>query len=541
MVSIVVSKKDLFKRIGVSAISSSSEEKVYAVLHQIKAVYESQDGDELSLEITADRPDLLSVQGVARAVRGFTGKEKGLPEMRLPKSGKKVIVDKTVARVRPYIVCALIEGVKIDDRGFKDLIQTQEKLTLTHGRRRRKVAIGVHDAGPIKFPLFYKAVPKNSPIEFVPLSKTRKMTLDGVMKEHEKGLEYGFALENAPAYPVIFDADDEVISFPPIINSAKTTVTTETTSLFIDVTGTDLEACNAALNILCQDYADDGAKVYSIDVGGRVTPETEPEKMSFDAVKAAKLVGLNLTPAQVADCLRKQRIGAKSTSGGKVEALIPRYRTDFLHWIDLVEEIAIGYGYNRFEPKTPVLFTVGRLSDETALEEKLRDLMVGAGYAEQWTYVLSSTAKHAAGEVVKIKNPMSSDYNALRSTLLPALFDTLSKNTHEAYPQKVFEVGEVVVKDAKHHMRTLTQKRLACVSAHAQANLSELGGIVTMAGSALGKQLSFKKTMRSEFISGRSFGIWVDGKEIGVLGEVHPALLEKLQVQMPAVAFEILV
>src|SRR3989344_926302 len=158
MVSITVSKKGLFKRIGAKV----SEEKVYDALHQIQAVLEGGEG---------------------------------------------------------------VEG------SFEELIQTQEKLTLTHGRRRRKVAIGVHDAAPIRFPLVYKAIPSNSPVQFVPLSKTQKMTVAQVMREHEKGLEYGFTIEGFSSYPVIFDDYGEIISFPPIINSAKTAVSTSTTKL----------------------------------------------------------------------------------------------------------------------------------------------------------------------------------------------------------------------------------------------------------------------------------------------------------------------
>ncbi|HIH19651.1 TPA: phenylalanine--tRNA ligase subunit beta [Candidatus Micrarchaeota archaeon] len=537
MVSITISKKGLMQRIGRKA----SEAKVLEALPQIKASVDKVEGDEIYVEVTGDRPDLLSVQGIARAARGFLGIEKGLPKFQLINDAKrKVIVDKSVAKVRPIIVSAFVENVKIDGQGFKDLIQTQEKLTLTHGRRRRKVAIGVHDAAHIKFPLTYKAIPKNSPIAFIPLNKTQKMTVEQVMREHEKGMEYGFILSDKTHYPVIFDANGEIISFPPIINSAKTTVTTRTTSLFLDVTGTNFEACNAALAILCQDLADDGAKVYALQTGSRTTPETEPEKMPLDAAKASQLIGLDLTPAQISECLKKQRIET-TAKGNKIEAHIPRYRTDFLHWIDLVEEIAIGYGYNRFIPKTPSIFTIGKLSGETMLEEKLRDLMAGAGFTEQWTYILTSSAKHLPGEVAKIKNPVSSDYDAIRSTLLPSLFETLEKNTHESYPQKVFEAGEVVVKDEKHHMRSATQKRLACVSAHGQANLSELTPLITQLGKALGKELGLKKTEKPHFILGRCASIWHLGREIGVIGEVHPALLQKMQVEVPVVALEITV
>ncbi|MEM4254777.1 MAG: phenylalanine--tRNA ligase subunit beta [Candidatus Norongarragalinales archaeon] len=536
MVSIRVSKKGLFKRIGAKV----SEDKVYEALHQTKVVFEGEERGTVSLEITADRPDLLSLQGVARAVRGFLGIEKGMPKMLLQESPFVLHIDKSVAKVRPVIACALVEGVKLDGAGFEELIQTQEKLTLTHGRRRRKVAIGVHDASQIRFPLVYKAIPSSSPVQFVPLNETRKMTVAQVMREHEKGMEYGFTLAGQPFYPVIFDDYGDIISFPPIINSAKTTVSTRTTKLLLDVTGTDFEACNAALNILCQDFADDGARVYSVKTGSRWTPEIAPEKISLDAGKAGKLLGLQLSARQAADCLQKQRLGAR-VSGSKIEVSIPRYRTDFLHWIDLVEEIAIGYGYNEFEPKTPGVFTIGRLSQETLLEERLRDLMVGAGFVEQWTYILTSASKHPAGEIVRIKNPVSSDYNAIRSSLLPSLFDTLSKNTHEAYPQKVFEAGEVVVKDAKHPNRTVSQRRLGCVFAGAQANFSEIASLALKAARVRWNGVSFRKAEREGFIEGRCVSLWVAGKEIGFAGEAHPSALEKMQVEVPVVAFELVV
>ena len=537
MVSIIVSKKSLLERIG----QRVSEEKVLDALPQIKAGVEAIEGDELALEIKGDRPDLLSVQGVARAARGFLGVEKGLPQMKLQKpksSAWNVSVDKSVEKVRPVIVCALIEGVKIDEQGFKDLIQTQEKLTLTHGRRRRKVAIGVHDAAPIKFPLVYKAISKDSPISFVPLNKTQKMTVSQVMREHEKGMEYAFTLTAFSHYPVIFDSNGEIISFPPIINSAKTTVTTKTTSLFVDVTGTDFEACNAALNIICQDYADDGAKVYAIPTGSRVTPEITPEKMLLDSEKASKLIGLELKEKEIIDCLERQRIDAKP-SKGKIEALIPRYRTDFLHQADLVEEIAIGYGYNRFIPKAPSVFTIGRLSGETLLEEKVCSTLVGAGFVEQWTYVLTSSEKHPFGEIVKIKNPVSSDYDALRSSLRASLLETIARNTHVPYPQKVFEVGEVVVKEDKHHLRSLTQKRVGAISAHTHASFSEIASVMDLALKTAGVKYALKKIEKNGFISGRCAGVWSDGKEIGVVGEIHPEVLEKLQVQVPVALFEI--
>jgi len=530
MVNIVVSKSGLLRRIGIS------EEKALEVLPQIKAGVEAEEGDELTLEIRADRPDLLSLEGVSRAALGFIGKEKGLADLRLKKSNLVVKIDDSVKSVRPIIVCALAKGLKIDAEGVKQIMQVQEKLTLTHGRRRKKVAIGIHDAKPVNFPLVYKGLPKNAPLEFVPLNKTKRMTLSQVMAEHEKGLEYAFALEGASHYPVILDADGDVISFPPVINSAKTTVTTKTRDLFIDVTGTDFRACNAALNILCHDFADQGAEIYSVKTGSRETPDTTPKKMRVDCAKANKLLGLKLKESEVTDCLRKQRLDAKSAGKGILEVEIPPYRTDFIHWIDLVEEIAIGYGYNNFKPKAPSVFTIGRLSKETEVEEALRDALSSSGFVEQSTYVLTSSERHEA--CVRIKNPISTEYDALRSALLPKLLETLERNTHEPYPQKIFEIGEVVV---KHEGKALTQKRLSAVSSHAQASLSEIAGALDNAVRALGKTMKFHSKKDSRFIEGRCAIVLLDEKEVGVIGEIHPTVLEKIQVQMPCAAFEITV
>ena len=532
MVGITVSKNGLLSRLK----RKISAEALLEALPETKANPEREDGDDLTLEVQPDRPDLLSVQGVARALNGFLGFEKGIPVLNLQESKEKVIVDKSVARVRPVFVCALVEGVKITEEDLKSLIQSQEKLTLTHGRRRRKVAIGVHDADYVVFPVTYKTVPRDSTLKFIPLTGKEQMTPAEVLTKLPKGLEYGWILKDAKEFPIIVDANDQVVSFPPIINASKTTVTTKTKRLFLDVTGTDFEACNAALAILCQDLAADGAKVYSMKVNGKTTPELEPEKMVLEVSKAKGLLGVDWPDAKLVECLQKQRLDA-SVKSGKIEVSIPRYRSDFLHPIDLVEEIAIGFGYNKFEPKAPSLFTVGRLSGETLSDERVANTLVGAGFVEEWTYVISSSKKHPDG--IKIKNPVSSDYDSLRSNLKSSLLDTLASNQHESYPQKVFEIGEVVVKDAKHHLRSITQKRVGAFSAHANASLSEIASVMALLFKARGESFVLEQKDEADFIPGRCAIVKVNGKRVGVVGEVHPETLEKLQVYVPVAMFEL--
>ncbi|MEM0475798.1 MAG: phenylalanine--tRNA ligase subunit beta [Candidatus Norongarragalinales archaeon] len=524
-----------------------NEAAILEALPQVKASVESVDGDEVTVEVTGDRPDLLCRQGIARAINGLRASELGAPKMEVKPTRNEVFVDESVLKVRPVIVCALARGLSLRDADVAELMQVQEKLTLTHGRRRRKVAIGIHDARPIKFPLRYAAYAGRE-ISFVPLGCEREMNLDEILREHPKGKEYAWTLQGFSQYPVITDANGAVISFPPIINGTLTTVTDATTDLFLDVTGTDFDACNVALNILCQNYADDGARIESVTVHSKgvklVCPETRPEKMVLNAKECNKALGLTLTKQEIVNCLRKQRIDAQDAKGNDVIAFIPRYRADFLHEVDLIEEVALGFGYNAFTPLKPRVFTRGAVSALTELSDRARDALAGAGFVEFAGFILTSEAKTLRAEspekVIKIKNPVSDEYNALRSSLLPGILEVLSENTHRTYPQRLFEVGETIERDAASDARTRTTLKACAVSAHAEASFSEAVTTITILAKALERDFFLERTATRQFIEGRCARIMAGNKEIGVVGEVHPKVLSNYGVQVPAAGFEMI-
>ncbi len=451
--------------------------------------------------------------------------------------------------MRPIVIGALATGLQLSGEDVAELMQLQEKLTLTHGRRRRKVAIGIHDAAPIAFPLTYKAVmPKE--IEFVPLGEDRKMDLEQILHDTPKGWEYAFTLEGSNRYPIILDARGNVVSFPPIINGRLTAVTEETTSLFLDVTGTDFEACNVALNVLCHHFSDEGAKIHSISVidplGKKtVCPDTRPEKMLLSVKQCNRTLGLALKPAQVVDCLRRQRLNARR-KGALVEVEIPSYRADVLHPIDLIEEVALGYGYYAFKPAKPRVFTKGGFSMDSELTEKIRGALTGAGFLEVSSYVLTNEEKarraKSEREIVRIKNPVSEEYSALRSTLLPGLLETVGKNTRHAYPQKFFEVGEVVTKDEKTETRTRTDLHASVITAHSETGLSEAASVLAVLARAVGRDIVLEKANHPQFVEGRCAAIFLGdsakGERLGFVGELAPEVLEKFGIEMPAAGFE---
>ncbi|NYZ74708.1 phenylalanine--tRNA ligase subunit beta [Candidatus Micrarchaeota archaeon] len=540
MVSLTLRKK-LFQRLYGKKLS---DEKLADLLPLVKCSFDGATEDELKVEVTGDRPDLLSSEGVVRALKGFTEIEKGLPELKLTPSKLEFTVDKSVASVRPYLVSALVEGVSFDDDDIAELMQLQEKLHLTLGRRRKKVAIGVHDPAQLKPPFVYKAVRPNS-VYFIPLGKDFQMNLEEILRKHEKGIEYAYTLAQASAYPIIMDSADQVLSFPPIINGVLTQVTESTEDVLLDITGTDFNACNTALNIMCHNFADRGSKIKSVAIkyaeGKKTTPETKPAVMHVSAAEANKALGVKLSPKQAADCLLKQRIGAM-VEGDYVACEIPRYRADFLHPIDLIEEIALGYGYNKFEPKAPSVFTKGETSALTRKSNHAAELLAGAGFVEASTYVLTNQPKAVKAreptELVRIKNPVSTDYDCLRSTLLPNLLEVLSKNTHAPYPQKIFEVGEVVKKNDKADVKTSTEIHVCAVSAHANASLSEIASLASEVLNRLETRVELKQLESPRYIKGRAAHLDSGASHVGEAGEVHPAALSDFGIMVPVAAFE---
>lgn len=541
MVSLVLRKK-LFERLYGK---KSSDEKLGELLPLIKCSFDGASEEELSIEVTGDRPDLLCSEGVARALKGFTETEKGLPKLEVSPSGLEIVVDKSVSSVRPYVVSALVKGVSFDDDDIAELMQLQEKLHLTIGRRRKKVAIGVHDPSQLKPPFTYKAV-RPTAASFVPLGLETRMNLQEILAKHEKGVEYAFTLANASAYPLIVDSADQVLSFPPIINGVLTQVTEETTDLLLELTGTDFQACNTVLNILCHNFADRGSKIESVAIkypdAKKITPETKPTTMHVSVAEASKALGIKLTPGKAVECLEKQRLGAL-VEGDYVACQIPRYRADFLHPVDLIEEIALGYGYNLFEPKKPSVFTKGEASGLSATSEQATELMLGAGFVEASTYVLTSQSKAAKArepcELVRIKNAVSADYDCLRSTLLPNLLEMLSKNTHAAYPQKIFEVGEVVKRNDKADVKTSTEIHLCAVSAHANASFSEIASLaVEVLRRLTAARVELKQIESPRYIKGRAARLNAGATQLGEAGELHPAVLSDFGIMVPAAAFE---
>ncbi len=505
--------------------------------------------DYVKVEFNPNRVDLCSYAGAARAFRGLMGWEIGLPQYKVQDGKTRLTITKAVGKVRPYMLAAVVRNIRLDDEAVVDLMEMQEDLHWGIGRDRKKASIGVHNLDVVNAPFTYTAVEPDK-AKFVPLDCTEEMSLKEILDKHEKGMAYTHLVNWAPRYPLLIDKDGKVLSMPPIINGELTRVTSKTTNLFLDVTGTDDVAVERSLNVLTTALSDMGGTIEKVHVKNLkrtvVSPNLTPQKMRLRVDYANQLLGLKLTETQVIDSLRKCRLDARTVGKGVVEAVIPAYRIDMLHEVDLVEEVAIGYGYYKLKASIPETLTIGEQHPVHRMANLVRQIMTGLGFTEAMNFTLTNETIHyekmrlKASSVIKLANPVSAEYTILRQSLLPNLMKNLMDNKHESFPQRLFEVSDVGQINQRVETRVERRMHVAGVSSHSTSNFTEIKSAVEALMHNMGlKRWEIKPVRHLSLLEGRAAAIHVKRKEVGVLGEVHPEVLNNFELENPTSAFEI--
>ena len=505
--------------------------------------------DYVKVEFNPNRVDLCSYAGVARAFRGLMGWETGLPQYRVQDGKTKLTITKAVSKVRPYMLAAVVRNIRLDDEAVVDLMEMQEDLHWGIGRDRKKASIGVHNLDTVNAPFTYTAVEPDK-AKFVPLDSTEEMSLKEILDRHEKGMAYRHLVNWAPRYPLLMDSDAKVLSMPPIINGELTRVTSKTTNLFLDVTGTDDVAVERSLNILTAALSDMDGTIEKVHVKYPkrtvISPNLTPQKMRLRVDYANQLLGLKLTETQVIDSLGKCRLDARAVNKGVVEAVVPAYRIDMLHEVDLVEEVAIGYGYYKLKASIPETLTIGEQHPVHRTANLVRQIMTGLGFTEAMNFTLTNETVHyekmrlKASNMIKLANPVSAEYTILRQSLLPGLMKNLMDNKHESFPQRLFEVSDVGRIDQRVETRVERRMHVAGVSSHSTSNFTEIKSTVEALMHNMGvKRWEIKPVRHLSFLEGRAAAIHAKRKEVGVLGEVHPEVLNNFELENPTSAFEI--
>lgn len=522
MPTITIQREELEEYLAVKLESQQLRDTITRIGTDIDEFTEST----IVVEIFPNRPDLLSVPGLARAINNYTNKQQAI-SIEVEESSHNVEIEPSVKGVRPHTRCMIVKGLKLSKSKIEQIIQLQEKLHVTFGRRRKKAAIGVYPLQHITFPIRYHAK-KPEEISFTPLGSESEITAQELLTNHPTGKKYAHLLEDQSHYPLFTDAKQRILSVPPIINSAKVgEVNPQTTSVFVEVSGHETHILEQAISMLAFAFADMGGTIQSVTITDgkeRITsPDLEKTQKPTDVQYILQRSGI---PSR--DVLTKSLLKMGLQLEDNIVS-IPAYRTDFLHDVDIIEDALIGFGYENLVARVPEAYTVGAYDAEYVLEEKIREVLVGFGIQEVMTYSLHSNG-------VKLANPLTQEYSHLREELLASLLDVLGKNLNNSYPQLIFEI-DTTFKIGETSTGVQETRSVAAIICSQQATYTEIRQILE----ALTRQLQLNTEIETHtdprFIEGRCARI--SGDITGVIGEVHPQELAQRGIMMPAAAFEI--
>lgn len=540
----------------------------------------SQKEDERVIKIElndTNRPDLWSTGGITRQLRLHDGAKRSDYSKFMSKNGdikdsgnRIVTVDPELKNIRPFMVSFVISGKPIDDPMLKDIIQTQEKLAWNFGRKRKSISMGIYRVADIKFPVHYKAVDPDT-TSFVPLQFDKPMTCRQILTDHPKGKDYGWILKDMKKFPLLVDDKDEVMSMAPIINSATLgAVKVGDKDLMVELTGDNIENLLLSANIVACDFADAGYEIlpvkvihpYETGLGKEITSPyyfQQPTKTTLSEIN--KRLGCNITKEKVLDALSRMDndVTAKdfpatektskylNANKNDVEFTLnpPPYRNDFLHGVDIIEDVMIGIGIDYFKPIRPKDFTVGQLSDVTVFSRKAKEIMVGLGYQEMIFNYLGSKKDYidkmniTTDKVIEILNPMSENYQYVRPSIISSLLRAESGSANAIFPHKIFEIGKVAFLEPSENTGTKTIQSLGFMTAENNANFNSIASEVSTVLYYLDHKYDVKESDDPRFIPGRQAAVFLNGKQVGVFGEVHPQVLENWQITVPCVAGEL--
>lgn len=532
-----------------------------------KTVVDLGSSEVIRISLLPVRPDMFDAAGLARALRGYLGIETGLPVYRMEPSGFKVNVRSGLESIRPFIVAGVVRGLSMDDETVKTVMKMQENLHWALGRNRRRASIGVYDLDTVEPDFEYVPVAPEG-VKFIPLfgmpqeegvggqgsgvGEMRAATPKEILEKHPKGVGYKHLLASFDHYPLLCDANGKVLSMPPIINSEDTRVTSKTRNLFVDVTGPDKNAITRTLAVIATGLADLGAKIETVQVvypdgAKETTPDLSPQPMTIDPKAAEKLIGVKVPDMPVV--LERMRYSATSENG-RLVLLIPAYRADIMHEYDVFEDVAIGYGYHNISPKLVPSMTVGSHQPIEELSTTVRRVMTGLGFLEIMTPALTSEKEHfemlglAVREPrVRLENPISVEQTMAREQLITGLLSTLRVNTTREMPQQIFEAGDCFEAAPEMETGVRTRRKLGVAIAGPRAGFADAKQALDALARELGRELKFEPMECPTFIVGRCARVSVRTADRmtawGVLGEVHPSVLESFGITQPTALFEI--
>jgi len=523
-------------------IGKVSKKQIFESLPFLGLDVESENEKRIRVEYSPNRPDYSTDFGIALGLQGLLGIETGGIKLKIKKSNEyKIHVTSSISKIRPYVTGIIAKNGKINGEILEQLIQMQEDLHMGIGRKRKKSSIGIHDLDKISFPLLYTTTTRNH--KFIPLNSEKELPISEIISDTETGKNYGHLIGQSSQVPIIIDSNKKTVSFPPIINAAITTVTTKTKNLFVEVTGINKYDAEDMLSIIATILQSTGFTLENIQISGakNSSPKLQEKKMIVDSSLINQTLGLNLNPSKIITSLKKSRLDAISR-GRNIVCTIPAYRFDIFGPMDLVEEVALGYGIQNFEPALSPSQTIGQINSISLQLKSLSQTMIGLGFLEALNSSLSSKrvlydmTNRNSTKIISVLDSKSQEHTILRDSILPGLLENLSRNIHESYPQKMFETGSIFNLDNQISEKT----NLVVVSAHKDANFTEIKSVLqTILNIGFGIQIETKTAINPSFKNGHCADVIFNENIIGIIGEIDSKIIDNYKIRVPVVGFEI--
>ncbi|KAM0950056.1 putative phenylalanine--tRNA ligase [Dioscorea sansibarensis] len=521
------------------------------------------------IEVPANRYDLLCLEGLARALRIYLGKDE-IPVYTVSNIKRedltRIHVKPETALIRPFVVCAILRGITFDEARYDSFMDLQDKLHQNICRKRTLVAIGAHDLDTIQGPFSYEAQSPEQ-IKFVPLKQVRSFTADELMeyyKTDNKLKAFLHIIKDSPVYPVIYDGNRTVLSLPPIINGAHSAISLQTRNVFLECTATDLTKAKIVLNMMvtmfseyCQEkFEVEPVEVVHSDGNTSIYPDLSITNMKVDLSDISGSIGVSLPEQEVIHLLKKMQLQTEEllsqSEKSSIVVSIPPTRSDILHPRDVMEDVAIAYGYNNISKSKPKCLTMGGRQALNRFSDKIRAEVSRAGYLEVLTWILCSHEENFSmlkradvGNAVIIANPRSSEFQVVRNSLMSGLLKTLRHNKDHAKPIKIFEVGDVVIIDETNDVGAANNRRLAALYCNVYSGFEEIMGLVERIMTIVVKPLAkltehyYEPSNLAEFFPNRQCSISFKGRKIGNFGIVHPEVLSEFKILDPCSFLEI--
>ncbi|MEM7823728.1 MAG: phenylalanine--tRNA ligase subunit beta [Candidatus Aenigmatarchaeota archaeon] len=502
--------------------------------------YEAEiDGENLKIDISPERIDLLSTRILAKNIKCWIGKNESF-NIESKDSNYEIFVDNSVKKIRPFIMASVVKNCEINDS--ESLIILQEKLAGRYGRNRKKASIGLYNLDLIKFPVYYKALEPEK-IKFVPLYFNEELNGKEILEKHPKGIEFGHLVKSFSKYPVLIDSNGKFLSMPPIINSNDIgKIDEKTKNIFVEVTGFDLKIIDQILKVISLEL--DG-EIYKVKIHYKNKTEEFPifTKKTFYLTKnyVNKNLGLNLSENDISNNLKRTGFECE-IENGKIKVFVPAIRFDVIHEFDLLDEIARAYNFNKFELKeSKITQTNGSLTKKTIIKEKISEIFVGLGFFEVSPFAITNEKDQfdkmnlERGKYVKIKNPNSENFTMIRVWILPELLKVLKSNIRLKQPIKIFEVGDVLEINEKKWNKT----HLCFLICGEKITYTNGRQCLEALLDYLKIKYEFKEIEHKSFIKGRVAGVFVNNEQIGFVGELSPDVLYNFEIYYPVTACEI--